>query len=522
MIIKDYNSFVNEGVGKFLKDMFSKIIKFFVNKFGAKGHFLSAVYMTKKGIFKKMGWGDVEAYDFSGGPNVGNMNVDLNAYPYDDEGKLDEAVVPMKHPHPDVVNMDAKMLKSYLIKKYMIKKPVLIWGAPGVGKTAIIKQVAEHLGIKCLVMNLSVRDPVDFAGMPDVREGATYYNLPAIFPRVREVTGAHPELHDFSSEEDTGGILFFDEINRAQVPVLNTCLQLVLDRRLDLYTLPINWVCFAAANRPDTGEAPTVTPLEAPLLNRFRGINYFATVEDWVEWAIKDAKVKPEFEVPDILPAGQKYVGDDIIGFLMWRPDYLHMYDPDEENQVWPSPRSWDEAAFDLEFERRLAKKEGRFLSNTEIEDQVMAPNVGNVAAKLFTRYLDLIGKVDIKELHKAYDDPQHCPLPPVDNPDLAHAMMLSVALVKKDQKITLAQLYNVLEFAKRFKSKEMVSPLLHYVVGYHPEVKEDKDYHRDFLRRWYEFFPKAAGFQERAAILAAEDVKKKEAEEKEKKKKQV
>ena len=54
---------------------------------------------------------------------------------------------------------------EYLIKA---KQPVMLHGSPGVGKSQVVKQVADKLGIDMIDLRLSQLDPVDLRGVPSV------------------------------------------------------------------------------------------------------------------------------------------------------------------------------------------------------------------------------------------------------------------------------------------------------------------------------------------------------------------
>jgi len=62
--------------------------------------------------------------------------------------------------------------------------PVLLWGAPGVGKTATIKSIASALGLPCEPVIASVREPADFAGLPVIREDGVVMEAPAWAKRL--------------------------------------------------------------------------------------------------------------------------------------------------------------------------------------------------------------------------------------------------------------------------------------------------------------------------------------------------
>ena len=81
--------------------------------------------------------------------------------------------------------------------------PTLVRGAPGVGKSTIVKSVAAELGIDFIDMRLSEMERVDVAGLPSVDKGTTIWNVPSILPQ----------------NSKSKGILLLDEITAAPADV---------------------------------------------------------------------------------------------------------------------------------------------------------------------------------------------------------------------------------------------------------------------------------------------------------------
>lgn len=82
--------------------------------------------------------------------------------------------------------------------------PVLIWGAPGTGKTAAVRQLAKRAGLRCETVIASIREPSDFAGLPLIsrEDGHAHVELaPPLW--TRHLAGAGE------------GLVFFDEISTA-------------------------------------------------------------------------------------------------------------------------------------------------------------------------------------------------------------------------------------------------------------------------------------------------------------------
>lgn len=186
------------------------------------------------------------------------------------------------------------------------KRPVFLWGKPGVGKSAIVKQLCEELGIGFIDLRLVQLDPVDLRGLPykiedsdGVRMGFAPSN---ILPRSGK------------------GILFLDELPQAPTMVQNAASELLLDRRCGEYELPDGWIMVAAGNRR-TDRAGTVE-IPRHLLNRLEHLEVTEDVGDWVAWA-----------------TGAK-VNKAVIDYIQANPKMLHQFNPDQT--ACPTCRTWE------------------------------------------------------------------------------------------------------------------------------------------------------------------------------------
>ena len=148
---------------------------------------------------------------------------------------------------------------------YRARRPVLISGPTGVGKSEIVRRVADTLKIQIAVLDLSLLEPPDLVGLPVVVDGRTQYALPSILPR------------------EGAGILLLEELNRAERYIQQPALQLLSARRLHEYVLPNDWVCIATVN-PQTADYH-VTALDKALRARFLEVNVRADRASWLAWA---------------------------------------------------------------------------------------------------------------------------------------------------------------------------------------------------------------------------------------------
>ena len=92
--------------------------------------------------------------------------------------------------------------------------PVNLLGSPGVGKSDVIKQVAEQLNLKVIDFRLSTADPTDLSGIPFISNGRSAYMPNEAFPLA---TDTIPNREDGTPYN--GWLLFLDEITNAPMAV---------------------------------------------------------------------------------------------------------------------------------------------------------------------------------------------------------------------------------------------------------------------------------------------------------------
>jgi MoxR-like ATPase len=218
--------------------------------------------------------------------------------------------------------------------------PVLLWGEPGIGKTAALTQLAASLDLPLTTVIASVHEPTDFSGLPIVGDDPAVQGVPMAPPQwaVELVRAGR-------------GLLFLDELSTATPAVQAALLRVVLERRVGALQLPPEVRIVAAANpRASAADGWELSP---PLANRFVHLHWVHD-RDVVVRGLGGVWPRAELPelVPSMLPEAVAYARRAVCGFLEARPTLIHRLPSTETRRggAWPSPRSWEAALTLLAF----------------------------------------------------------------------------------------------------------------------------------------------------------------------------
>jgi len=200
--------------------------------------------------------------------------------------------------------LNIKNLSIFLNKiiTNQMRSSLMIWGAPGIGKSSVVSSVAKNNNYQLIDLRISQLAPTDLRGIPVPKNDKAFWYPPEFLPAEGK------------------GILFLDEINMAPPAVQGIAQQLILDRKVGSYVVPEDWFIWSAGNRKNDYAA--VFDMPAPLANRFIHLEVNSTLDEFKEYALLND------------------IDDRIISFLNFRPKLLHKID--KNSPSWPSPRSWD------------------------------------------------------------------------------------------------------------------------------------------------------------------------------------
>lgn len=281
------------------------------------------------------------------------------------------------------------------------RAPVLLWGAPGTGKSSAVQAMADGMGWPCEVVIASIREPSDFGGLPVVVDGGVRFAPPTWATNLAR---------------QGDGVLFLDEISTAPPAVQAALLRVVLERVVGDLRLPDEVAIVAAANPPD--QAADGWDLSAPLANRFCHLS----------WPADAAVVAEGFAagfaapaVPVLRPGWRRDVQRakaQVATFLLLRPGLVSA-PPTERStagRAWPSPRSWEMAATLL----GAARSAG---AGRSVEAALVTGCIGDGPGIELLSWLE---ELDLPDPEAVLADPAGFELP--TRGDRAYAVLTSVA----------------------------------------------------------------------------------------------
>lgn len=184
-----------------------------------------------------------------------------------------------------------------------VVRPVFLWGAPGIGKTALVNRFAREVGLECVALLGSQLAPEDLLGVPKIDGDCSRFFPPANIVRKQAF------------------VLFLDELNAASHEIQKAFYSLILEQRVGEYRLPPGTLVIGAGNRAK--DAAIVKPMPSALINRLAHIHLRADHRQWLDWAIHQGNIHPW-----------------VVEYIQLRPDHLWS-EPPKHEEPFSTPRSW-------------------------------------------------------------------------------------------------------------------------------------------------------------------------------------
>ena len=241
--------------------------------------------------------------------------------------------------------MRIEQIKSTVMDFYnSTKRPIVITGACGGGKTSVVNQVAEELGISVIHKHMPTMLVEDFGIPYPSTDGDSFdYRLPDWFPK------------------EGNCILLLDDRGQCGADLQKIIANLQQARELHGHKLSDGCMIVSTSNRVEDKSGVNRTLLH--LADRETELELDTNLDDWCKWAI-DNDVKPE-----------------LISFIRFRTDLLHNFDPQQPKS--PTPRSWVEGVSNI-----------LGIISSEIEYECFKGAVGEGASAEFVGYMKIWRKL--------------------------------------------------------------------------------------------------------------------------------
>lgn len=201
------------------------------------------------------------------------------------------------------------------------QRPLLLMGPPGIGKTAILSQVAQELGVALVAYTMTHHTRQSALGLPQIREktwdgrqySATEYTMSEILAAVYE------------RMERTGqrtGILFLDEINCVSETLMPAMLQLLQCKQFGTHRLPEGWIIAAAGNPPQYNQS--ARRFDTVTMDRVRLLEISESFPVWRDYA----------HARGLHPA--------VLTYLELNPEHFYQVEPHAHGRSFVTARGWE------------------------------------------------------------------------------------------------------------------------------------------------------------------------------------
>ena len=237
------------------------------------------------------------------------------------------------------------------------QRATMLWGTRGVGKSSIVRQVADQFRVPLVDLRLTTIEPVDIRGAiyADEVQGKTVWFPPEFLP----------------GPEQPAGILFLDELTAADQRLQISAYSLILDRKVGHYRLPDGWQVVAAGNASFHGAVSH--DMGTALADRMFHFNVQAVIDAFLDHALA------------------RGFAPEVMAYLKVRPDKLDDTQAQlaQDHLVGASPRGWEDVS------RVLQSGLGETARQHFVQGRIGAAN----AAEFFGVLREIQAGVDVVKL---------------------------------------------------------------------------------------------------------------------------
>ena len=244
------------------------------------------------------------------------------------------------------------------------QRPIFMIGAPGIGKTAIMEQIAQELSIGLVAYSMTHHTRQSALGLPIINQkefGEKQYQV-SEYTMSEIISSIYDVMKESGMKE---GILFLDEINCVSETLSPSMLQFLQYKVFGRHQVPDGWVIVTAGNPPEYNKS--VHDFDVVTLDRLKVMEVEADYNTWKEYAVS------------------KGIHNAVISYLDLKKDHFYHIETTVKGKTYVTARGWEDLSQILQLyeEEELPVDEnlvGQYLRNDKI-------------VKEFTAYYDLYNK---------------------------------------------------------------------------------------------------------------------------------
>ena len=244
------------------------------------------------------------------------------------------------------------------------QRPIFLLGAPGIGKTAVMEQIAQDLSVALVSYSMTHHTRQSALGLPFIShreyEGMQYdvseYTMSEIIASIYDV------MKESGVRE---GILFLDEINCVSETLAPSMLQFLQYKVFGRHKVPDGWVIVTAGNPPEYNKS--VREFDVVTMDRLKVLSVEADYRVWKEYA------------------QERGLHTAILNFLELKKEYFYKIETTVNGRSYVTARGWE----DLSEILTLYEEEGMKVDETLVEQYLRNDKI----VREFTAYYDLFNK---------------------------------------------------------------------------------------------------------------------------------
>ncbi len=272
-----------------------------------------------------------------------------------------------------------------------MQRPVFVMGPPGIGKTAIMQQIASELGVGLVTYSMTHHTRQSALGLPYIVEkkfqGQTYHIAEYTMSEI--VAAVYKEIEEKGHLE---GILFLDEMNCVSETLAPAMLQFLQYKIFGTHQIPKGWLVVTAGNPPEYNKS--VREFDLVTWDRLKRMDVEPDLKVWKEYA-RERQIHPA-----------------IYTYLELHPDHFYHIERTLDGQDFVTARGWEDLSVMLQRYEKYEMMVDEELFGQYLQCKQIAEDFG-IYYELYNKYQSdyqiaqiLNGKVSEEILARAKDAP--------------------------------------------------------------------------------------------------------------------